>query len=636
DTYRDIITLKRRRDDDADKDEEPSAGSDRGSAGKSTQGSKSRQMSASDSATAEEHMQTTFEIEKPSHPEFDTGADDQLIVKSSQHPEWFSQKKKPPTPDRNWNKTLPATHRSIQPWISELAKKSDFRSSFNKMMDTPVDFFNFLMNWLRVDTLTPKLLAGPTDELMKGLCKSLPFEIAFLELVKLIIVPSYRYPIQVLIVMPLDNLEFSDSDDSLLRIHIASRLLVDSKIVELLTFTPLMGDSPEGMLVNKDKQYRLMRIDELHKFNDGMFTDVRTALDDRLKEIRIKYLPRSIWRKSDKDRVAAMIQAIDKRLKTMRIMTSLERFVGGRSKSENMEIVPTEMELILEHTQQGISHEVSEKSEKVGRVPTEMELILEHTQQDISYEVLVANAARNYEILHERDDDDAERPDKRQKSGDRHQPTTQQSSHRNHGHNNDRHGSDRRDSDDNHRSNNNYSGNNNRSAGSLGLRRFFRYAMFIYSFYLCYSLSLYLFTERYAQPYFLSCLIRQNVRLVELCTLRTIVVMKGVLGIRSFVILIKHPTCLNVLLRIVLSVETRLMVNIVKDVLISERNLRKICLHIVSKMKFSKILPSHPITIPMLLMLFKSHSLSNKTPIKIPHKVLHKLTTIVVTGVVIR
>nr|GFA90535.1 hypothetical protein [Tanacetum cinerariifolium] len=56
----------------------------------------------------------------------------------------------------------------------------------------------------------------------------------------------------------------------------------------------------------------------------------------------------------------------------------------------------------------------------------------------------VANAARNYEILHERDDDDTERPDKRQKSGDRHQPTSQQSSHRNRGHNNDHHRSDRR------------------------------------------------------------------------------------------------------------------------------------------------------------------------------------------------
>nr|GEX02361.1 zinc finger, CCHC-type, retrotransposon Gag domain protein [Tanacetum cinerariifolium] len=77
----------------------------------------------------------------------------------------------------------------------------------------------------------------------------------------------------------------------------------------------------------------------------------------------------------------------------------------------------------------------------------------------------VANAARNYEILHERDDD-TERPDKRQKSGDRHQPTSQQSSHRSHGHNNDRHGSDRRGGSDNHRSsNNNYSGSNNRNSG---------------------------------------------------------------------------------------------------------------------------------------------------------------------------
>nr|GFC98232.1 hypothetical protein [Tanacetum cinerariifolium] len=77
----------------------------------------------------------------------------------------------------------------------------------------------------------------------------------------------------------------------------------------------------------------------------------------------------------------------------------------------------------------------------------------------------VANATRNYEILHERDDDDTERPNKRQKSGDRHQPTFQQSSHRNHGHNNDRHGSDRGGGSDNHRSsNNNYSGSNNRNS----------------------------------------------------------------------------------------------------------------------------------------------------------------------------
>nr|GFC99453.1 hypothetical protein [Tanacetum cinerariifolium] len=79
----------------------------------------------------------------------------------------------------------------------------------------------------------------------------------------------------------------------------------------------------------------------------------------------------------------------------------------------------------------------------------------------------VANAARNYEIIHERDDDDTKRLDKRQKSGDRRQPTTQQSSHRNHGHNNDRHGSDRRGGSDNHRSsNNNYSRSNNKNSGN--------------------------------------------------------------------------------------------------------------------------------------------------------------------------
>nr|GFB96059.1 hypothetical protein [Tanacetum cinerariifolium] len=85
----------------------------------------------------------------------------------------ITQQQKPPTPDYDWNKTFSATHESIQSWISELAKQSDSRSSFNKLMDTLVDFSNFLMNRLRVDTLTPELLAGPTYELLKGSCKSL-------------------------------------------------------------------------------------------------------------------------------------------------------------------------------------------------------------------------------------------------------------------------------------------------------------------------------------------------------------------------------------------------------------------------------------------------------------------------------
>nr|GEV47461.1 retrovirus-related Pol polyprotein from transposon TNT 1-94 [Tanacetum cinerariifolium] len=89
--------------------------------------------------------------------------------------------------------------------------------------------------------------------------------------------------------------------------------------------------NPRGFIYqNKDKKNRLMRIDELHKFSDGTLNDVRNALDDRLKGIRMQYLPSTIWRKGDKDRAAAIFQAIKKMLKTRRIMRSLEKFLGGR------------------------------------------------------------------------------------------------------------------------------------------------------------------------------------------------------------------------------------------------------------------------------------------------------------------
>ncbi|GJS52493.1 hypothetical protein Tco_0625855 [Tanacetum coccineum] len=77
------------------------------------------------------------------------------------------------TLDRDWNKTLPAVHGPIQPWISTLAKNEDPYESFNELIDTPLDFSAFVVNRLKVDTLTLKLLAGLTFELMKALCKSL-------------------------------------------------------------------------------------------------------------------------------------------------------------------------------------------------------------------------------------------------------------------------------------------------------------------------------------------------------------------------------------------------------------------------------------------------------------------------------
>ncbi|GJT94790.1 hypothetical protein Tco_1090308 [Tanacetum coccineum] len=71
-------------------------------------------------------------------------------------------------------------------------------------------------------------------------------------------------------------------------------------------YTPY--SDPRGFIYeNKDKKNRLMRIDELHKFSDGTLDDVRTALNDRLKGIRMEYLPQTFWSQRDKANARAMI-----------------------------------------------------------------------------------------------------------------------------------------------------------------------------------------------------------------------------------------------------------------------------------------------------------------------------------------
>ncbi|GJX41114.1 hypothetical protein Tco_0256104 [Tanacetum coccineum] len=146
-TYGDTITLKRRRD-DKDEDEEPSTGSNRGSkrrrvgkepestsapkektsksSGKSKEGSKSYQRSTGKSAQAEEPIHTDEDLEEP-----------------------------------------------CTSGIRTLAQNEDPHELFNELMDTPLDFSAFVLNRLKVYTLTPELLVGPTFELMKGSCKSL-------------------------------------------------------------------------------------------------------------------------------------------------------------------------------------------------------------------------------------------------------------------------------------------------------------------------------------------------------------------------------------------------------------------------------------------------------------------------------
>ncbi|GJV27641.1 hypothetical protein Tco_1384089 [Tanacetum coccineum] len=418
-----------------------------------------------------------------------------------------------------------------------MARKEDPRELFDELMDTPLDFSAFVMNRLNVDSMTPKLLAGLTFELMKGTCKSLVELEYFLEEVykatteqlDWINPEGQQYPYDLRKPLPLipnsrgrrvipfdhfinNDLEYLSSgvssqkyatsvtktkaadyrhikwikdlvpnkmwspvlvdyekhtlwvtkleivkwqnykhldwitvcrdDDKLynfkegdlkrLRIQdikdmlllLAQGKLTNLTVEERLAFNVSLRmftrsiviqrrvedlqldvksyqkklnltkpdtyrsdlkrreaysaySTPRGFIYqNKDKKNRLMRIDELHKFSDGTLDDVRTALNDHLKRIQMQYLLQTIWRQCDKENARAMIQAIEKKLKTRRIMQSLEKFVGGRpyegdfryvTKGEKVRIgnnATNEMELTLESTQQGVSYDSAVSSDK--------------------------------------------------------------------------------------------------------------------------------------------------------------------------------------------------------------------------------------------------------------------------------
>nr|GEX36489.1 hypothetical protein [Tanacetum cinerariifolium] len=130
-------------------------------------------------------------------------------------------------------------------------------------------------------------------------------------------------------------------------------------------------ESPRAVIFqDKYGVQMMMRFNEIHKFSDGTLQQIDEALDYRVKEFRINRmnpcLNTRFWTKNDVDRCNVFMFAIQRRLRTRRIFRNLESFVGGRSlgkikkeKSENKGRVPTEMELELEHTQQGSSYEVS-------------------------------------------------------------------------------------------------------------------------------------------------------------------------------------------------------------------------------------------------------------------------------------
>ncbi|GJT63513.1 hypothetical protein Tco_1007046 [Tanacetum coccineum] len=92
---------------------------------------------------------------------------------------------------------------------------------------------------------------------------------------------------------------------------------------------------PRGVVyLNKDDKKYLMRVDELYKFGDGTLKNVRDKLDFMLHNFVIGYndgMPKRAWTDKDQVRTSSVLEKIEKTLLEIRIVRSLECYVGGRN-----------------------------------------------------------------------------------------------------------------------------------------------------------------------------------------------------------------------------------------------------------------------------------------------------------------
>ncbi|GKC79945.1 hypothetical protein Tco_1130719 [Tanacetum coccineum] len=297
-TYGEVFTLKRSRD-EKDKDQGPSAGSDRGT---------KRRKSSKEAESQKDPRSKGRKFKKP---------------------------KRPPNPDPDWNNKQQVDFRPPQTYISVTARAEKPPTSFDELMDTPINFSAFVMNRINITNLTQELLHNPEG-------KPYPFDLRK----PLLLIPDHRvtrlkimkrydydhldeievrredrqlytfkegdFPrlhlkdiedmLLLLVQQKLTNLTIDEHYDLNVALRMLTRSIVIQRQVEDLqlgvesyqkklnltkpdTFRQDLRkrteytaySDPQGVIyVDQNNKNRLMCTDELHKFSDGTLDSIRT------------------------------------------------------------------------------------------------------------------------------------------------------------------------------------------------------------------------------------------------------------------------------------------------------------------------------------------------------------------------
>ncbi|GJV25427.1 hypothetical protein Tco_1378122 [Tanacetum coccineum] len=324
----------------ADDDEEPSAGSDRGSkrrrsgkepastsapsetttktAGKTTStGTKTHTKSASQSAPVGK-LCTQRVFKGPADQEFETGVqDEQAEEEIYGHIKWIEDL----VPNSMWSQTIVKYDKFALWGVSHWGKKRRQFYAFAALRESARDVYSKrriiavtkveIVEWHDYKHLDWITVRRDDDVLYDEKYKSSSVEerIAFN-------VSLRMFTQSVVIQRRVEDLQLG-VESYQKKLNLTKPDTYRSNLRRQDAYTPY--SDPRGFIYeNKDKKNRLMRIDELHKFSDGTLDDVRTALNDSLKGIRMEYLPQTFWSQRDKANAGAMIQAITKGLKTRR------------------------------------------------------------------------------------------------------------------------------------------------------------------------------------------------------------------------------------------------------------------------------------------------------------------------------
>nr|GFA42038.1 hypothetical protein [Tanacetum cinerariifolium] len=287
DTYGDTVTLKRRRDDDADRDEEPSAGPDRGSKrrreGKEPESASAPTETATRSA-GRGSCKSLVELEYHLEEVF-KATTDQLDWVNPEGQQYPHNLLKPLLliPNNRGRRIIPFKH-FINNGLEYLCGGYDKHALWGASHwgRKRQQFYGFAVNRESArDVYSKRRIIAVTE-------------------LKIVEWHNYKHLDWITVRRDDDKLyKFKEGDFKMLRIQDIEDTLLLLKKLNLTKPDTYRSDlkrkeayiaysNPRGFIYqNKDKKNMLMRIDELHKFGDGTLTDVRTALDDRLKGIKM-------------------------------------------------------------------------------------------------------------------------------------------------------------------------------------------------------------------------------------------------------------------------------------------------------------------------------------------------------------